>query len=630
MSLFNNPLDLTESKLLLEGSEEERKEIQDEIKGKIELLEPERLARRTIINKRHDFYIGKHHYYSNVTGKVSGPKDGHANAVFNYAGKSVVKIALSLANNPPMIDFPARKVEIEYRQQERIRAQGVEDFVKEVFRDNFFFKGPYRKAVFNQVLGDGFLKICPVNVGTKDEPDWSIRITSHEKMENLSVAWRSDDPSKFDHVIATMWMTKDSIYREFGIKVPDKRMGQEVESSKPHPDSSHYNNNQYGNNTTTSDNANIPPDSRNNINTIRVDEYDDKDKYVIMIDGEMVQHVVKDGETYPDIQFWTPVQNIPNPGYSWSVSDIDFVIDPQVEFNEASNEERNYIRVGANQKFVAYNMDEFDPNSLKTGSGQVIFVSSPDGSARFEPLNTNVNVFPIDAYLNRVQQSMYDLGIPKVTFGAGGADSGRSKTVDYQTLVDLTQHKRDSWELALNQVIEKIQILGHFYYPELDIFNDPSSDMFVIRYPDYDWAEVTPLTQSDKIVNVLNKVTMGLPFRLAFKELGYKDVEEVIESMKEEAQDADLMMFRAKMYEVSQGLVGAQARAQQQMQGMNETNPMASPPGAPSVNQASPVMDNQGSEGGTRPVSQSGGTTSFSSPAGVIGMNRQNQEAGGY
>ncbi|MCH8295983.1 hypothetical protein IH992_33305 [Candidatus Poribacteria bacterium] len=102
---------------------------------------------------------------------------------------------------------------------------------------------------------------------------------------------------------------------------------------------------------------------------------------------------------------------------------------------------------------------------------------------------------------------MYDLGVPKVSFGAGGADSGRSKAIDYQSLVDLITFKRDRWELALDLLIEKIQILGNFYFKE-DFFKDAATKQFVIRYPEFDWTDILPITQMDKVVNVINKFTV--------------------------------------------------------------------------------------------------------------------------
>ena len=469
----------------------------------------------------------------------------------------------------------------------------------------------------NQVVAaDAAIKIYPI----KEKNSWEIKLINHERMEDILVGWRSDDPTKFDYVIVEQERSIQSIKNEFGIIVPNKLAKQPKQDVSKGSHEAGYEWDVDEDRVTSSKNA-VP--------TVTMLEYDDENHYCLKIADEIVQFQFKDDKNFPKGSFWVFVPNLPSPDSSWSISDIDILMDPQIEFNEASNEERDYIRVGANQKFIAYNMSEFDPESIKTSSGQVIFVDSPDGSARFEPLATNVNVFPIDQYLNRVQNEMYDFGVPKVAFGASGADSGRSKAIDYQSLIDVIDFKRDSWESAITQLVERIQILGAFLFPEYEFFKHPDTDDIVIRMPKLDWNDITPITSADKIVNVLNKTTMGLPFRRAFAELGYRDVEAVIAEMKEESKDEELMAFRSKMYQLTGGILGAQMKAQQVMQGMNQGP--AVPLGNPTTNQITPILtssQNQGREN-SLPIAQTGGTTVFSSPKGFIDRTRQNLSAAG-
>lgn len=625
-------IDTSKSTLIIEGDEKEQEDWSKRVDKRAEVLRKDQSDRKPVLEKRYNYYVGKQGDYTNiVNGKANSQKKGWANAVYNYAGKTVTKIVYSLANNPPKFTIPGRKVPMQYMPSESARAQGVEDFIDTVLKENRFFKKAYRRGCFNQVaMGDTAIKIYPVNKGTKENPDWFLKITNHENMANLLVGWRGDDPSDFDYVIAEEQRSIQSIEEEYGVKFPDNYAGLKKDNQlQPNTTSSHDNNNQWGTDgagTTT----NLPPSGKNNIPSVSFLEYDDDNVYIIKIDGKLVQLVHKDADTFPKIGFWIIVPNIPNPKSPWSIADIDYMMDPQTEFNETSNDERNYIRVGANQKYVAYNMNEFDPESVKTGSGAVIFVDSPDNSSRFEPLQTNVNSFPVDSYINRIQEVMYDLGIPKVTFGGGGADSGRSKAIDYQSLVDLTQFKRDSWELAMDQLYEKIQRFGAFYFPEATFFKDPEMEQFVVRYPEFDWSDILPITEADKIVNILNKVTMGLPFKRAFQELGYRDVEGIIQEMREEAKDEDLMAFRSKMWQLTGGIMGAQQRAQQLL-GQMEQMPSSASPGAPSVNTPSPTLTSNQNEGRTSslPMSQKGGTSVFSSAEGTINRAKQNLEAAG-
>ena len=213
------------------------------------------------------------------------------------------------------------------------------------------------------------------------------------------------------------------------------------------------------------------------------------------------------------------------------------------------------------------------------------------------------------------------MGLPKVNYGASGSDSGRSKAIDYQSSIDLIVFKRDSWELGLQDIMEKIQILGHFIHPEVDWFND-IDDNFVIRNVDFDWTDILPVSTADKIVNIANKVNMiGIPLLQAYKEMGYRNPEALLAQMKKELADPDLMILRSKMWQLSSGLLEAQnsaAVAAQSNAGETGINP----------NQPSTTLTPSQSDV-KQPMASQGGTTAYSSGAGAIANARQNQTARG-
>lgn len=618
-------IDLSESKLLLEGDKKLRDKYRKKILDLKQGFEKERGKRRNILKKRFDFYVGAHESYTTIPGNKGKGKEGHANAVFNYAGRGAKKIAFALSNNPPTVTFPGRKiVPLSQKEAELVRAQSVEEFCEEVFKENLFWKKAYRRGVFNQVvMGDAAIKTYPCNKGTIEEPEWGIKITNQEKIDNIMVAWRGDDNFEYDCVIVEEERTIKSIEDEFGVKIPEKlAVSKRSDGFTMSKGKSTWSEGKLWE-SDKKGGSEIPEEP--DLPSIVLTEYDDKNYYMLLVGSEFIEFVEKDGVTYPKVEYYTFVPNIPIPRSQWSQGDLDDMMQPQIEFNEASNDERDYIRVGAAQKFLAINMSDFDPKSLKTGSGGVIFVDSPDGTSRFEPLATNVNVFPVDQYLNRVHQVIFDMGVPKVSYGSAGADSGRSKAIDYQSMVELLDFKRGSWEMALSQIFEKIQRIGEFYFgKDVEFFKDSATDKFVVRYPDFNWAEIVPVTQADKVVNVLNKVQMGLPFRLAFKELGYTDVDGVINEMKRESRDSELMEFRSKMYQLTGGIVEATKKAQAVVGGM-EQPPPGGGPGAPEVN--IPNMSSPGSQT-TRPMPQPG-TTAFTTPQGFIERTRQNLQAQG-
>lgn len=626
-------IDVTNSSLIMDGDEKLQKEWSKKISDRVDYLKSDQEERKRIYKIRDDFYTGNHQKYSNIVGLNRKEKKGHANSVLNYAGKTTQKIAQTLSNSPPHITFPidyVYKPDNPNYEIEEIRTQSVEDAVDETFRVNKFWRRGYRRGAFNQsVKGDFAVKVYPF----KDENDeWSIKIVGQEKMENLMVGWRGDDAKEYDYVICEELRSIQSIEEEWGIKVPSARAVTQDTQSGSTTSSSHNNNNEWGMKQANTGGSMLPS-GQNNVPSVYVLEYDDENVYAIKVDGKLVQLVIKDGITYPKMKFWYIGENIPKTGSHWSIADIDYIIDPNIELNEASNEERDYIRVGANQKYVAYNMDDFDPESVKTGSGGVISISSPDNSARFEPLQTNVNTYPADTYLTRMKKHLHDLGVPEVTFGSAGTDSGRSKALDYQSLVDLIEFKQDSWELVLDDVIVAIQKLLYFYYKH-EFLTDAETGKFKARLPEYDWADIVPTTKSDQIVNVVNKVQMGLPFKIAYKELGYRDVDSIIEEMKKEAKDDELMLYRAKKFQYSKGIVDAQMEATKAtsamgggMGGEGDMGGMAG--GDVNAQNAAPTLTTSQNDSGAKPMSVRGGTTSFSSAKGLIDATQQNLQAQG-
>lgn len=615
--LFGKPLlDTEESSLILEGTKKEREEFAKKINNVIDDLKGDRSERQGIYRKRHDFYTGNQGEYSNVVGitKDTKQKRGHTNQVTNYAGKTVVKTAFGMANNPPHLST----IPLELTDDlEEVRAQAVEDYIDSVLnsRINRFWKKHYRRGVFIQgEYGD-------VAVKTYIDDD-QIKFCTHEDMGTIMVAWNGE-PGGYDAVVVENYITPALVYEQYGIKVNEKKLKQ-VATEENKSTGSWTDRDTWGTKGGNTPGSNDLPTGKTRQSKVKITEYDSLNYYVIMIEDEIVQYVKKDDIKYPRVMLWTIVHNIPNPPSPWSIADIDYLFDAQIELNENDNRSSDHLRVGNVQRYVAYNMDDFDPESIKTSSGQVIFVSDPDGKSRFEPLPTNINNFPDDQYNQRKLNQIYDMGLPKVNYGASGADSGRSKAIDYQSSVDVTQFKRDAWELALQDICEKIQIFGNFLLGEqVDWFND-SEGNFVVRNQEFDWADALPISQSDKIVNIANKFNMvGIPLKQAYKELGYRNPQAMIDELKEELADPNMMILRAKAYELSTGLLQAQNNAAVQAQSNGMEMPPAAGSGGGQANPQLTTADNSGSS----PMAVGG--QAISSANGTIKAAQQNLAAKG-
>jgi len=608
-------LDLKDSNLELQGTVNEQKEWSGLISTREEYLRSDLGERIPIYQKRRDFYTGNHGQYSNVVGvlKDTKQKKGHTNQVTNYAGKTVVKIAFGLANNPPHQQVnPENSID----DLEVVKSQAVEDYIDDILKKNFFWKKTYRRAVFNQAeYGD-------VAIKTYIDGD-SIKICGHDNIETLMVGWNGN-AGEHDYVIVENHLTPNSIYDEYKIKVNEKAL-EKGNSDKGESSGSWTNDNMWATKSSSKAGNTDLPSGKNKIPKLRVLEYDSKNVYAIKIEDELVQLIFKDDVKYPKVPIWTIVSNIPNPPSPWSIADIDYLMDPQIELNENDNRSADHLRVGNVQRYVAYNMGDFDPESIKTSSGQVIFVDDPEGKSRFEPLQTNINNFPDDQYNSRKLSQIFDMGLPKVNYGASGADSGRSKAIDYQSSVDLTQFKRDAWELALTEICEKIQIFGNFLLGEnVDWFTNVDGE-FITRTVEFDWNDALPISQSDKIVNVANKFNMiGISLRQAYKELGYRNPQMMIDELKKELEDPNLMIMRAKAWQLSQGLLEANNVAATIAQGNGGDS---LPPTAGTS--ANPTLSSDQNSGGASPMSAKGSGASTSSAAGQIAKTRQNLVAKG-
>jgi hypothetical protein len=597
-------LDTKESTLELQGTKTEQKQWSKRIKDRIDDLKPDRSERSIVYRKRHDFYTGNQGEYSNITGIVKDTKQkrGHTNQVTNYAGKTVVKAAMGMANNPPKQTVaPGNAID----DIEVVRAQAVEEFIDSVMDDriNRFWKSSYRRGCFIQVeYGD-------VAIKTYIE-DGKIKICLHENMESLMVGWNGE-AGKFDFVIVENLLTPNLIFEQYGIKVDEKVLKEKATTDKKAQGS--WNHDEvWGTNSASPGSAELPS-GKTKLTKVKVVEYDSDNVYAILIEDELVQLIFKDDENFP-----------PSP---WSIADIDYLIDPQIELNENDNRSSDHLRVGNVQRYVAYNINDFDPESIKTSSGQVIMINDPDGKARFEPLQTNINNFPDDQYHTRKMNSIHDMGLPKVNYGASGADSGRSKAIDYQSSVDLTNFKRDAWELALSDICDKIQIFGNFLLgDQVDWFSNEEGE-FVTRKIEFDWNDVLPISQSDKIVNVANKVNMiGLSIKTALKELGYRNVDAEIAQIKKELEDPNLMILRSKMWQLSGGLLAAQNQAA--TMAMSNGSEMGAPAGTAPESSPTPQLSGESGEASS-PMASGVGQTAISSANGVIAQAQQNIAAGG-
>ena len=300
------------------------------------------------------------------------------------------------------------------------------------------------------------------------------------------------------------------------------------------------------------------------------------------------------------------IHGVKIPGEKWSNGYLDDLLDPQTELNERSSEEGDVIRLGANQKYVVKNMPQFDAQSLKPGSGQVVYVQG-DG-ADFGALRNELQTFPSQSYLERTMEHLHNLGVPKVALASGGAGyTGRAQAVQYQALLDTIDELRMEWERVLEEVVKRIQILGSKYF-QGPYWLSGVDDLPTLRSVEFDWSKLLPIAESDVIVDVLNKVSIGLPLKVAFEEMGYKDPDAILELIRQESQDEDIAPVKAKLLNLLPGVIEAsmkqkQVEMQLAMQQQEMVQAMQQPQPQAGLSQGG--MNYEGSKPASEPVRQS-------------------------
>jgi len=567
----NQPINLT-----LDGTKEEQSVIKEVVKAYVNLTQPDVEERTKIYKKRRDFYEGSHHLYSNVIGLKSKEKAGHILAVFNYTWRMCNRLSQALSNSP--MRFKIKPAD-EASEIESIRAEMEENWVRKIMKDNHFFDVIFNRNVDIQIRDADFAIKCTVE---QDERlGKQIKIRWAENMEKLHVIW--DDTTGIDYsavIYRDKWST-ERISREFnGYKAtPINEDGMVGAGNSTHTDP-------YGTSFSATSERKAPS-GRSKIPMAWVSDawgwfkvLDDTTREavwkmcnVVMINDDVVQFVKTDYEFNP----WMIGHSFNNPGSPWSISFIDNLIDPQTELNDRTSEEGDMIRIGANQKYVVTNMPNFDTTSIKTGSGQVIFIEGEN--ADFKPLEVNVNPFPSETYINRSLEHMFALGIPKIALASGSAPyTGKVAAMQYQPVSDLVEALRMKWSPVLYELVKRIQDYTNKFFPETKPFMMSFDEGIQEGYEntrevEFEWDSTLPQSQSESIVDASTLFDRDvLPIKRYLERAGYPDPMSVIKELKKEAKDTELSTIRNKFRQFSSGVVQAQLEARQRMVAAEEAN----------------------------------------------------------
>lgn len=625
--------------LVLDGPEDFREEVKDAILKELDQTQPDVDDRNRVMKVRRDFWEGHQEHYSNVVGIKQKEREGHINAVFNYVWKMGDKLHESLTNFP----FKLKAVsEDEADEEENIRTEALEKALKRVLSDNDFFEVIFDRSSAIQVRDGDFALTC--RVMENEEEGRFIKIDHVEDMGKLHVMWDDASGKTFSGIAFSDEWTLEKIKQEFDGYEAEPMGGDDAGSGiSAHGDE--YGILGVGNRfqTTPTGKTRLPKQKVIDYWGKRfIDETIEGKKVkgwkvvnAIFVAKDMIQFQITD---YKDIP-WFIGHSFPNPRYPWSIAFIDPLIDPQVELNDRQSEEGDLIRIGSHMKFLVYNMPDFDEKSLKPGSGQVIFIEGEN--ADFKPLTMNITPFPSESYINRVQEHLFTLGLPKIAFAAGTAPyTGRVGAIQYQSVIDPVNKLRNKWELVMKNLLKTIQQYFIDYFPETAQFMTSHAGGvdgdIVIRDIEFDWENILPMSKSDMIVDAATLYDRDAISTRKFLELsGLDDAPRIIKELKKESQDEELLTARGRFKELSRAAVTAKLEAQKAIQEQEEAQ--GATMGAIAAAQATqprpkPIMhENQNQGEGRRGISSTKGApqTGQVSQEGATRMVTQNLNAAG-
>lgn len=567
--------------MILDGTPKLQEAIKSEVVKTIKDLEPDVSHRKSAYRIRRDMFEGKHHKYTNIPGLTNKEKEGHISAVFNYVskmGRTVVRKSVGGS-------FKFRVVEEDASNEiESVRAEGVENWISKVLRDNKFEKSILKRGATVQVRDADFALKCYV----VENPDGSreIKIDLVDDMEKLYVQWDDASGREFSKIAYIDFWSETKVLREFpNVDLNDVPARSEVKGTAVGEHGDEYAADTDGEKFST---KNLSPGYKGKNKKHQIVDYwgwhDIEDKFGIkefkpinMVllgtgeDAQILQFVITEYRKLP----WFIGHSYPNPGKPWSSAFIDNLFDANIELNDRTGEEGDMIRAGANKKYVAFNMSDFDAQSLSNNTGQVIFIEGED--ADFRQLQDSTNTFPSESYKNSVMEHLFNLGIPQVALAAGsGPYTGRAGAIQYQPVADIVGDLRDEWDVVLYDLFEMIQWYGIDYFPEVrDLFTisewDGEGNYYDVgigpRRVELDWDNPIPLAQSDAVVDAATMFDRkALPLKRFLEMGGFSDVNAVIKELKAEARDPELAGIRVGPDELTESV---QTRMQE-IQGRRE------------------------------------------------------------
>lgn len=483
-----------------------------------------------------NFYEGDHWSYLR--------EDGLPIRAYNYCRTTILNYTSFLANEAPEDDVPPRDTLDEI---EIARAEEVEKLLGEIKDDNNY-PTVFSDAAQNQsLLGDCFifgpyiewvvtgweqskLKDTEGNYLMIPKKVPRIRFKNIKRIENVRIFWSDEDFTEYEGFIFYYRVSEkqaERIYRE--------QMNKRGITKIPRTEPENYT-------KTTS----YP------MTTIKV--YWD-DTYMLAMVGDVILDFVKhDWGFVPGLL----VKNVPHPTRPWGVSDIEDMLDAQVEYNETAVDTRGKIKQVA-VPHVFYSGDG-EPVQYTAGVAQMIKIGEND---RIFPDPMGQSTAPFEQYAADRKNDIHQLSMISEIFYGGAMTAkatGRALSVLMQGVNNKVKQKQQYWKVALQSLNANILRLIEIYFPigKQLIQGYYKTDIFF------------PSILIRNVTEEINKFNMKLQSQYTtMKNLGIPNPKEEVKVMKREWDDQSISIEISRNPQLRMQL--QQMIAQQMGQGGGQT-----------------------------------------------------------
>lgn len=428
------------------------------------------------------------------------PESGQDVKVYNLCRPIVINYTAFMTNEPLDIDVPPSEIT---DQIEVARAELKEKILKDILDDNLFLF-QFEDAVQNgSLLGDSII-LGPFY----DENADKISFQNVKRPENVKIIWKDDKYKEIFGYIQNYFISPEKATELWGDKI--EKAGAKLQPTQ-----------------VSSTVAETTTEERRVRFMVEVQDAWTDSVHMLKVGGKIVIFDEREADFVPIIY----VPNIIHPTEPYGVSDLEDVLDPQVEYNEKKSDISEIINEQAFSKIWGKNLK---PQEIESGYMQMIDIGD-EGELIADPRRTNINNLAVE--IGAVKSDIFNLsGLNENIFGGSGvrAVTGRALAVLMQTINNRIKGRQARWTIGLQTLFKNIFIL---------IENTQGTEGKELVDGKYKTDIVFPGTLLRNITDEINKFNAKLQSQeTTMKNIGVPSPKDEKRLMKKELEDEMMMI----------------------------------------------------------------------------------------